>query len=119
MDPVLEVTNMRRGGRCSAFRRRGRKASVTLRAPMRLVSRTVRNASRVGGLAMEMIPALLTRISNRPHSEVRLRAATSTDASSVTSNWILETVPLMFSSDRSSVAATSPLASSRLPIMTW
>ena len=54
MDPVLDVTKMRRGGLCSALRRSGRKDSVTLKDPTRLVSRILRNASRVGGLAVEI-----------------------------------------------------------------
>ena len=86
IDPVLEVTKMRRGGVCSAFCSSGRKASVTLNAPTRLVSRTLRNASRVGGLVVEIMPALLTRMSSRPHSEARVRAALSTEVSSVTSS---------------------------------
>ena len=116
---MLDVTKTRRAGLCSALRNRPKKASVTLKEPTTLVSRTRRNASRVGGLAMEMIPALLTRTSSLPYSNVTRDAAASTDWSSVTSIWIADALPLIPSVAWRSFAAASPLQRSREPRITW
>ena len=82
MEPTLEDTKMSRGD--GDLRRMGRKASVTLRAPMQFTERISRKASRGTGF-LEIMPALLTRMSRRPWVEETWWTAVSTEVSEVTS----------------------------------